>query len=105
MEYSLDNGQTWTPVNTTTETFYYHDGSNDFGDPMEITYTYWVHSSSTLDKVNESFHLDKIDVGTKLLIRSVVAEDYRASKNGSIATNGSHRLGGNIVISFTPDAQ
>lgn len=105
MEYSLDNGQTWTPVNTTTETFYYHDGNNDFGDPMEITYTYWVHSGSTLDKVNESFHLDKIDVGTKLLIRSVVAEDYRASKNGSIATNGSHRLGGNIVISFTPDAQ
>lgn len=105
MEYSLDNGETWTSINPTTGTFYYNNSSSgDYGDPMEITYTYELLSKKK-NRICESFHLDAINTQTKLMIRSKVAEDYRASKNGSIASNGSHRIGCNVVISFTPDAQ
>ena len=104
MEYSLDNGETWTSINPTTGTFYYNNSSGDYGDPMEITYTYGLLSAKK-NRICESFHLDAINTQTKLMIRSKVAENYRASKNGSIASNGSHRIGCNVVISFTPDAQ
>ena len=105
MEYSLDNGITWNEINTKQGQFYYNDNVDDSHGPMDITYTYWVHSGSQKELIDESFHLDEIATETTLLIRSKVAEDYRASKNGAIATNGSHRLGGNMIISFTPDAK
>lgn len=104
MEYSLDNGLTWTSINSTTGTFYYNDNPEDLSGPMEITYTYGLLSKKK-NRICESFHLDAINAQTKLMIRSTVAEDYRASKNGSIDPGGSHRIGCNVVISFTPDAE
>ncbi|MBR6054745.1 MAG: BACON domain-containing protein [Bacteroidales bacterium] len=99
MEYSLD-GTSWTSFNTTTEQFYYSANNTDYGDPMDITYTFWNHSSYGFETVNQKFSLPAITTATTLRIRAIVSADYRASKNGSIDKGGVNILGNHIDISF-----
>lgn len=97
LQYSLDGGASWTDVNATTGTFYYND--DETTTPFEIKYTYWLHSGNTLEDIEESFTLSSSFNGT-LMLRAVVAEDYRASKNGKIDKAGSNRIGDYMSINF-----
>ena len=107
IEYSIDEGETWTAVNTTTRSWNKADGTA-YGD---VTYTYVLapesnEANETCD-VDESFTIGAFNGYKTLMIRARVSSQMREGATGDMAetSGGTNRIFNNVIISFTPDAQ
>lgn len=102
LEYSLDYGSTWTPVNTKSEALTYKDGSPyDGGTPVTYTYRLSDTNNETFT-VRETFRLPSMS-NTVLKIRAVVACKIKHDNSGDMTNDhhgGSHRIGGHITLSY-----
>ena len=106
LEYSLDEGATWTAVNTKTTSEAYADGSH----ARDVTYTYALsYTSNTANEVltvTESFHLDAITSYTRLMIRARVSDTMALARNKELNGanhGGTNRIGNRAEIIFTAD--
>lgn len=104
LEYSLDNGTTWTGINTKKESITLKTGA----DARDVTYTYAISpTSNTANEVcvvTESFHLNAFK--GKLMVRARVADTMKLDKSAemSSATHaGTNRIGNQAQIIFTAD--
>lgn len=104
VEYSADNGSTWTATSTTTAMLQLKDGT-DYG---TVTYTYLISpTNNTANEpctVSESFHLDAFS-GT-LMIRARVSAGLQLDRDKDMSTprsGGTSRLINEPSISFTAD--
>lgn len=95
LEYSIDNGNTWTAFGTQSTTDTRAGGGT-------VTNSYYIKDANTVTAVNASFTLDSPFSGT-LKIRSRVCADLRVDKTSTTAIKGggSNRVS-TITISFTP---
>jgi len=104
LEYSLDNGITWTGINTKEESITLKTGA----DARDVTYTYAISpTSNTANEVcvvTESFHLNAFK--GKLMVRARVADTMKLDKSAEMsgATHaGTNRIGNQAQIIFTAD--
>lgn len=96
LEYSIDNGDTWTAFGTQSTADTRAKGGT-------VTNSYYIKDANTVTAVNASFTLDSPFSGT-LKIRSRVCADLRVDKTSTTAIKGggSNRMS-TITISFTPE--
>ena len=106
LEYSLDGGETWTGINTKTESISLKSGSG----ARDVTYTFAI--SPTSNKANEvcvvteSFHLEAMTKMTKLMIRARVADTMKLDKSAEMTSPthaGTNRIGNKAEIQFVAD--
>ena len=104
LEYSLDNGATWTGINTRTESVTLKDGSAS----RSISYTFAISPTNNVANevfvVTESFHLNAFN--GKLMVRARVADTMKLDKSAemSSATHaGTNRIGNRAEIQFVAD--
>ena len=97
LEYSIDNGNTWTAFGTQSTADTRAGGGT-------VTNSYYITDANTVTAVNASFALDSPFSGT-LKIRSRVCADLRVdtASTAAIKGGGSNRMS-TITISFTPDS-
>lgn len=107
LEYSVDEGETWTAVNTTTESWNKADGTL-YGD---VTYTYVLapesNEANETCNVDESFTIGAFNAYKTLMIRARVSSQLKESAAGEMAetSGGTNRIFDNIKISFIPDSE
>ena len=102
LEYSVDEGSTWTGINLQTKNEAWTDETNG----REVTYTYAMpETANEVKTVTESFKLPALDK-VKLMIRARVADTMGADRTAEIsgpAHGGTNRIGGRAEIRFTAD--
>lgn len=107
IEYSLDEGETWTAVNAKTESWKLSNGEL-YGD---VTYTYVLspvnNEANEICEVNESFTIGAFEGLNTLKIRARVSSQMRENASADMAgtSGGTNRIFERITISFAPDAE
>lgn len=104
LEYSVDEGVTWTGINTKTESKSLKDSSGT----RDVTYTYAIspqnNKANEVTVVTESFHLAAVE--GKLMIRARVSDTMKLDTTADMTSRnhgGTNRIGGEAQILFAAD--
>lgn len=100
LEYSIDEGATWTKV-PGYQTTSYDDGKGYTEDTVE--YTYAMPAASTIVEVSQAITLPAVQGSKTLMFRARVTSASRVSGSKMAVNHGAtSRVGDHVTISFTP---
>lgn len=101
LEYSIDEGATWTKVPGYQTTSY---SSGDYTEDT-VEYTYIMPGASSIVQVNQAIVLPAVQGSKTLMFRARVTSASRANDNGKkmpLNHGATSRVGDHVTISFTP---